>query len=527
MLSITNNNFKTELECLLDAKKQFIYIQSAQEKEVMAELINILLDKEIEDITAWSYLLGQQSIKVFNDGIKTQTIANNTPVSLFNKYTDNISLEENNSAIILKDFHLAATNPGYIRVLRDISNINAKSYMPIILLSPINEVPKEMSEIFTVIKYDMPNKDIIKDLLNDYQTIRNVSITNDINTLTKLFTGFSKQEIIDILDYSFAKYGNDDLKLIRDKKIEVIKNTDMLEYASPRYTLNDIGGNNNIKEWLEETKICMSEEAREYNLDKPKGILSLGIPGCAKSILAEAIASEFDVPFIKFKISQVMSRYVGNTEHNMDKALDLIKSCAPCVLLIDEVEKVLGGYKGSSSSGNDGGALARVMGSLLNFMTDNEDGVYVVMTSNDVKQLPPELTRTGRLDAIWYFSNPNKEEREEILNIHLNKVHQKLSSNTVKEVAKSLNNFTGAEIEQLVKLSLKKAYVRKVKNKLKDCIITKDDLLLSSESIVPIVLSSREAINELEDWVKGRALYANKKVNNKNELSIENLDDFI
>lgn len=98
-------------------------------------------------------------------------------------------------------------------------------------------------------------------------------------------------------------------------------------------------------------------------------------------------------------MDKILSKYAGESERNIAKALTLIKSCAPCVLLIDEVEKALGGIKSSNAS--DSGVVARAFGKVLEFLNDNDNGVYVIMTSNDVSQLPPELTRAGRLDAIW------------------------------------------------------------------------------------------------------------------------------
>lgn len=197
----------------------------------------------------------------------------------------------------------------------------------------------------------------------------------------------------------------------------------------------------------------------------------------------------------------------------MYKALNLVKSCAPCVLLIDEVEKALGGYKSSNAS--DSGAIARAFGNVLEFLNDNDNGVFVVMTSNDVSQLPPELTRAGRLDAIWFFGLPTAEERESILDIHLRKTGKEVSSAVIKKAAAEMEKYTGAEIELVVKSALRKAFINKVETG-KDSGITSEILEDAISEVVPVAVSSKEQIVSLERWAKNRALFANAQPEDNN-----------
>ena len=190
----------------------------------------------------------------------------------------------------------------------------------------------------------------------------------------------------------------------------------------------------------------------------------------------------------------------------MFKALNLVKGSAPCVLLIDEVEKALGGIKSSNAS--DSGAIARAFGLVLEFLNDNDNGVFVVMTSNDVSQLPPELTRAGRLDATWYFTLPTLEEREQIFKIHLANINKEVDDETIKKIAQDTELYTGAEIELIVKSALRRAYMNKVKTG-EDTGITYDVLLKATSEVVPVAKSSKEKILELERWAYNRALFAN------------------
>lgn len=223
--------------------------------------------------------------------------------------------------------------------------------------------------------------------------------------------------------------------------------------------------------------------------------------------MAEALANKFGVPFIKLEMSKIMDKLVGNSEKKIDQALKVVKSCAPCIFLIDEVEKALGGIKSSNAS--DSGTTARCFASILQFLQDNND-VFVVMTSNDVSQLPPELTRSGRLDAMWYFSLPTCEEREAIFKIHLDKTGKAYDPSVLKTAAELTENYTGAEIQNIVKLTMWKAFRRFLEDKNNAILI--EDISSSVKEVVPIFESSKEKITYLEHWVKGRARYANNVI---------------
>jgi SpoVK/Ycf46/Vps4 family AAA+-type ATPase len=253
----------------------------------------------------------------------------------------------------------------------------------------------------------------------------------------------------------------------------------------------------------------MQPEAREMGLDLPKGYLALGIPGSSKTYAAEAVANDLGVPFLKLNMSSILTKFVGESERKIAQARLLIESCAPCVLLIDEVEKALGGYQSSNAS--DSGTLARVFGTVLEMLNDNKNGIFTIMTSNNVKDLPPELTRTGRLDAIWYFSTPTLEERKDIFKVHLNKKGLKVKDADIKSISEQTNEYTGAEIEQIVKVAMKKAYLRTVKEGKKTLKVTLADLEAAKNDVIPVAISSQEKIRDLEEWVKGRALYASEE----------------
>lgn len=502
--------FYQELLDLLKAREPGIWISTSEEKEVIVSIKNAIdTVGEYETVYTFSMTEGISEVKTENNKIVYERLENtNNIIALYKMLQESNDRNCEKSRVwILKDYHLLLNNPNAIRTIRDLKESPTERYTPIIIISPSNEVPLELQKTFKILNYDTPSEEDINELLNLWTASKNIELeaSEQLNISKRLF-GFTRSEILSMLNLSFIKYETINLDIVNEKKIEMINESGVLDYKVPKANLDNVGGNHKFKEWVDIVEACMTEDAREYGIPAPKGYLSVGIPGTSKSFSAEALAGKWNMPFIKLNMAKITSRYAGETERNMYKALNLVKSCAPCVLLIDEVEKALGGYKSSNAS--DSGAIARAFGSVLEFLNDNDNGVFVVMTSNDVSQLPPELTRAGRLDAIWFFGLPTKEERKQILDIHLRKANRPVTDDVLEEMAKSMEKYTGAEIELVVKSSLRRAYLEKIKTG-EDKGITPEILQAASEEVVPVAVSSREQIAALENWAKNRALYAN------------------
>lgn len=501
--------FYQNLLDLLRAREPGIWIVTSEEKEVMIAVKNAIdTVEEYENVYTWSLTEGINRLITEGNSLVYEQIEGPSlqKLDVMLKESNNTNLPQSR-VWILKDYHLAMSNPMAIRSIRDVKECPTGRYTPIIIISPSSEVPLELQKTFKVLNYETPAIEDIEQLINLWCIQKELTIEiTTISLIAKRLYGFTRSEILSMLNMSYIKYNTISLDIINEKKVEEINNSGVLDYKIPRASLDNVGGNHKFKEWIDIVEACMTEDAREYGIPAPKGYLSVGIPGTSKSFSAEALAGKWEIPFIKLNMAKITSRYAGETERNMYKALNLVKSCAPCVLLIDEVEKALGGYKSSNAS--DSGAIARAFGSVLEFLNDNDNGVFVVMTSNDVSQLPPELTRAGRLDAIWFFGLPTKEERKQILDIHLRKANRPVADDILEEMAKSMEKYTGAEIELVVKSSLRRAYLEKIKTG-EDKGITPEILQAASEEVVPVAISSREQIAALENWAKNRALYVN------------------
>ena len=344
--------FEKELALLLEIKKEAIWIKSEQEKEVVASIVNTLKEEGMDVIydfepSSGIYKLTTDNknniVKTFLDpkesGVKNGT-SGAAVLSLYNKIqNDSESMEL--SAIILKDMDLLYNNYAWSRVFREILEFKQNRYTPIIVISPTHQTNATLDHLFKELNYDELTDEDIVELINDYAEVRGQEI--NASEVSKYFAGYSRREIIETLDESYARYDELNYSMLKQRKIDLMKSSGLLSYKEPKVTMKDMGGNHKFKEWFEETKLCMTPEAREIGLDLPKGYLALGIPGCSKTLGAECVAAELDVPFLKLDMSKILTKFVGESERKIDQAITLIKSCAPCVLLIDEVEKCLGG----------------------------------------------------------------------------------------------------------------------------------------------------------------------------------------
>jgi SpoVK/Ycf46/Vps4 family AAA+-type ATPase len=172
---------------------------------------------------------------------------------------------------------------------------------------------------------------------------------------------------------------------------------------------------------------------------------------------------------------------------------------APCVLWIDEIEK---GVATDSTGDSDGGVSRRVLGTLLTWMSERKNRVFMVATANDISMLPPELIRKGRFDEIFFVDLPDEAARREIFRIHLTARQQPPESFDAGALSAATEGFSGAEIEQAIVASLYEALSRKE-------ILTADILKEEIARTRPLSVTMAEHISSLRAWAAERTVSAN------------------
>jgi SpoVK/Ycf46/Vps4 family AAA+-type ATPase len=290
----------------------------------------------------------------------------------------------------------------------------------------------------------------------------------------------------------------DDLPLILDAKKQKISQSGLIEFFPRQENFDGIGGLKALKKWLLVRKGAFSEEAKKFGIDPPRGVLLLGIQGCGKSLMAKAIAQEWELPLLRLDTGSLFSKYIGETETNAREAIRLAESLAPVVLWIDEIEKAFTSQNGSDA---DGGVSARLLGTFLSWMQEKKAPVFVVATANNISLLPPELLRKGRFDEIFFMDLPAAEERAEIFRLHLQRRKRDPSAFDLDALARAAEGFSGAEIEQGIVSALYAAFSSRRE-------LSTDDIFHELKSTRPLSLVMKEQIDRMRAWAEGRTVSA-------------------
>jgi len=287
---------------------------------------------------------------------------------------------------------------------------------------------------------------------------------------------------------------------ILDAKKAMLKRTGMLDFVDTSDSMAGIGGLENLKNWLGLRRGAWEDKAREFGLEPPKGVIILGVQGCGKSLCARAIAGEWKLPLVKFDTAAIFDKYIGETEKRIQKVFKVAEGLAPCVLWIDELEKVFAGT-GADSASVDAGVSSRMLGSFLGWMQDREAPVFVAATSNNVNALPPELIRKGRFDELFFVDLPNQAERKQILSIQLVRRKKSVSDFDIDQIAQAANGYSGAEIDAAVQTAMYASFSFKQA-------MTTQTLLDALSQTVPLSATRAEDIQALRLWAKTRAVPA-------------------
>jgi SpoVK/Ycf46/Vps4 family AAA+-type ATPase len=286
---------------------------------------------------------------------------------------------------------------------------------------------------------------------------------------------------------------------VLEAKKELLRHSGMLEFIANADAMASIGGLENLKQWLAQRRGSWEDRAQEFGLEPPHGMIVLGVQGCGKSLCARAVAGEWKLPLVKFDTAAVYDKFIGETEKRIRKVFRVAESLAPCVLWIDELEKVFAG-SGPDSASADAGVSSRLLAAFLSWMQDRKAPVFVAATCNNVTVLPPELIRKGRFDELFFVDLPNQAERKQIFSIQLTR-RKRQGGVDLDSVAAAAAGYSGAEIDAAVQSAMYAAYS-------KNTGVTTETILQALKATVPLSISRAEEIEALRQWAATRAVTA-------------------
>ncbi len=325
---------------------------------------------------------------------------------------------------------------------------------------------------------------------------------SEVDRLLRQLQGLTLIEAEKILTKAMVEDGRltaDDISHVIDAKKDVIEREGLLEYYPVDDRMPEIADLVRLRAWLAKRRafVTRPQEASEFGLSFPKGVLLLGVPGCGKSLSAKAVAAEWRLPLLKLDPSNLYNKYVGQSEANFKRAMRAAERMAPVVLWIDELEKAF-----AVGGGDDGGVSTRILGSFLSWMQERTGDVFVVATANQIAKLPPELLRKGRFDEIFFLDLPDAPTRAEIFRIHLAARSQDPDAYDLTALAEATEGFSGAEIEQVVVAALFSAFSGAGS-------LTQDDLVGEVTDTVPLARTMAERVAGMRAWARERAVPAN------------------
>jgi len=342
---------------------------------------------------------------------------------------------------------------------------------------------------------------IARDLQPSGRTLKAGVSKSDAETLLGNFRGLTASQIrrvvreVTLADHEFSV---DDLPAIILAKRKLFATDGVLEPVESPASLDSIGGMNVLKRWLKQREVTFGPEAKELGLLPPRGVLLLGVQGSGKSLCAKAIATAWGRPLMRLDAGALYDRYVGESEKRLRSALRQAEAMSPVVLWIDEIEKA---FAGAASTSSDGGLSRRMFGSLLTWMQEHQEPVFLAATANDIEALPPELLRKGRFDEIFFVDLPGKLAREAILSIHLRKRKQTPQTFDLNHLVDASNGYSGAEIEQAILSALTQVMAERRP-------LDTQTLAQTLENSPPLSVTMRERMQQLRDWAKGRCVMA-------------------
>lgn len=408
---------------------------------------------------------------------------------------------ENQTFIVLKDIHNALDDPKIIALLKRISedNLYRENYnATIFIVSSKVVIPIELENYITVFDIPLPtNKEIIE-IINNFKESLDLKVDDNVlNDIALSFKGLNEFQIKQILNLAYQDGGyidEDDKYLILQEKEQFIKKSGMLEMVNFKESIDDIGGLENLKDWLYRKSKIFShlDKAIKFGVDIPKGIMIIGMPGCGKSLTAKATARLFEIPLVRLDVGRLLGKYVGESEENMRRALKLSEAISPCVLWIDEIEKAFSGV-GSEGGGND--VTTRLFGQFLTWMQEKENTVFIVATANDISRIPPEFLRKGRFDELFFVDLPNAEERRKIMEIHIKKRNKWSRDLDTISLLKETNGYNGADLEAVVKDAIESAFINGQDK------ITTDDLIQAVKDTKSISSTLKDKIDQIKQTI--------------------------
>lgn len=492
---------RQSMEELFLARHPLVAIQTFEEEYVMSVLGEMAVERQL-DMWMWSATEG------IRDGLLSDSPAVADTEHAAAALYWILQQSRKPALFVFCDLVGHLKDERTLRCLREAADHAARSGSQLVLLDQSDVLPPVVAARAARFAPSLPDEHEIETLirntvrqLNEERRIEVHLNREELATVVRNLQGLSRRQAIQVIRDVVCvdcRLDASDINRMLASKRQAIAADGLLDYVESPVNLDQIGGLNRLKAWLELRRRCGTDAAAAFGITPPRGILLLGIQGAGKSLAAKAVATAWHRPLLRMDAGALYDRYIGESERRLRDALQMAERMAPVVLWIDEIEK---GFASAASLSTDGGLSKRMFGSLLTWMQEHHAPVFLVATANDIEALPPELLRKGRFDEIFFIGLPGLEARTQIISIHLAKRKRDPKQFDVAAIAEATNGFSGAEIEQAIIAALHTAFSAGQE-------LRSDHILDAVRASPPLSVTMGERLHELQTWAAGRCVPA-------------------
>lgn len=415
---------------------------------------------------------------------------------------------DRNPICVLLDVGGAVRNDRALRALRNLLHHQSRNGGQLVIIDHSEEIPAVIRAYSVLVQLPLPTEAELEALVrsvlrreNEQKPIEIDISRRGLATIIRNLRGLTRRQadqVIRDLVTMDRRFDDEDINNALAAKRQAIAGDSLLEYVQAPVDLSQVGGLDRLKRWLATRQGALTPEAAAFGIAAPRGVLMLGVQGAGKSLAAKAIATAWHRPLLRLEVGALYDRYVGESERRLRDALRQAGAMAPIILWIDEIEKA---FASAASRSSDGGLSQRMFGTLLTWMQERREAVFLVATANDIEALPPELLRKGRFDEIFFVDLPGDAARRSIFEIHLRMRNRTPESFDMKTLMQKSEGFSGAEIEQSIVSSLNECFVSGRE-------LDTAAVAAALESSPPLSVTMAERIDALRAWAEGRCVPA-------------------
>lgn len=451
-----------------------IWIESHEHQDALVA-IALLCRQENWQLATWNIGDGLSV-----SGTNLDSVGNDPLAAI--RSINGLATSDGTALLVLQNFHRYLGSAEIVQTVAQQIIAGKQNRTILIVLAPVVQLPIELEKLFVVLEHELPDREQLREIAKGI-AIGDSELPEgaDLDRVIDAATGLTRLEAENAFSLSLVRHDRIECDSIWELKTQTLKKSGSLELYRGTDRFESLGGLSSLKAFC---KRALLQSGRDDWRRRPRGVLLLSPPGCGKSQFCKTLGNEVGRPVLILDVGSLMGSLVGQSEERTRAALKVIDAMAPCVLMIDEVEKAFSGVNGAG----DSGVSTRMFGTFLSWLNDHQSEVFVVCTANDVSRLPPEFCRSERFDGIFFLDLPEREEKDSIWKIYLDLFELDRDQRRPDDT-----NWTGAEIKACCRLT-----------SLLDL-----PLIQAAQNVVPIAVTASESVEKLRTWAEARCLSAN------------------